>query len=54
MKNLYSSKFKKRQQFTKQFVLPLSVQYAVTCHAIAVTNYNFTWCSVVINVIFNT
>jgi hypothetical protein len=26
----------------------------VACHAITVTNYRFTWCSVVINVTFNT
>jgi hypothetical protein len=45
-------------------VLPLSVRYAVTGHAVTghavtghavtVTNYRFKWCSVVINVIFNT
>jgi hypothetical protein len=30
------------------------VQYAVTCHAITVTNYRSTWFSVKINAIFNT
>jgi hypothetical protein len=30
------------------------VQYAVACHAITVTNYRFTWCIIVINVMFNT
>jgi hypothetical protein len=34
-------------------VLLLSVRYAVACHAITVTNYRFTWCSVLINVVFN-
>jgi len=33
----------------KKLVLLLSVRYAVACHAITLT-----WCSVVINVIFNT
>jgi hypothetical protein len=26
----------------------------VACHTITVTDYRFTWCSVVMNVIFNT
>jgi hypothetical protein len=30
------------------------VQYVATSHIITVTNYHFTWCTVVINVIFNT
>jgi hypothetical protein len=32
----------------------LLVQYAVTCHAITVAYYHFTWCSVVANTIFST
>jgi hypothetical protein len=32
----------------------LSVRYSIACHTITVTNYNFTWCSVVMNVMFNT
>jgi hypothetical protein len=37
----------------KKLVLLLLVRYAVTCHAITVTNYRFTWCSVVTNVIWS-
>jgi hypothetical protein len=55
MMNLYNSKsFKKlANSLLRKLVLLLSVQYAVACHAITVTNYCFTWCSVVINVIRN-
>jgi hypothetical protein len=38
----------------KKLVLLLLVRYVVTHHVITVTNYHFTWCSVVMNVIFNT
>jgi hypothetical protein len=37
-----------------KLVLLLSVRYAITCLAITVTSCHFTWCSVVINVMFNT
>jgi hypothetical protein len=53
MKNLYNSKLKKVNLLEK-LVLLLLVQNAITCHAITVTNYHFTWCSAMINVMFNT
>jgi hypothetical protein len=54
MKNLYNSILKNVNNLLKKLVLLLLVQYAVTCKAIAVTDYHLLWCSVVINVIFNT
>jgi hypothetical protein len=54
MKNLYNSHVKKSaNNFLKKLVLFLLMQYAATCHTITLTNYHFTWCSGVINVIFN-
>jgi hypothetical protein len=54
MKNLYNSKLKKEaNNLLEKTVLLLTVQYAVTCHAITVINYHFTWCSVMINMISN-
>jgi hypothetical protein len=49
MKNLYTSFFKLANSSLKKLALLLLVQYAITCHSIAVTNYHLTWCSVVIN-----
>jgi hypothetical protein len=55
MKNIYNSNKKKAaDNLLKKLVLPLSVQYAVACHDITITNYHFTWCSAVINMIFTT
>jgi hypothetical protein len=57
MKNLYNSNFKEEKlanSVLEKLVLLLSVQYAISCHAISVTDYNFMWYSVVINVMFNT
>jgi hypothetical protein len=38
----------------EKLVLLLSVWYAIAFHIITVTNYHFMWCSVLINVMFNT
>jgi hypothetical protein len=56
MKNFYNSKIKKKKanNLLEKLVWLLSVRYAVACHAITVTNYHFTWCTLVLNVIFNT
>jgi hypothetical protein len=54
MKNLYNSIKKMATNLLETLVLLLSVQYAVACHTITVTNYHFTWHIVVINVVFNT
>jgi hypothetical protein len=56
MKNLCNSAFflKLAKYLLEKIVLLLSVQYAIACHAITVTNYHFMWCSVVIEVMFNT
>jgi hypothetical protein len=56
MKNVCKSKLKKKlaNSLLEKLVLLLSVWYAVACHSITVTNYRFTWCTVVINVMFNT
>jgi hypothetical protein len=56
MKTPYNPKFilKMANNLLKKLVLLLSVLYAVACHAITVTNYCFTWCSVVIKAILNT
>jgi hypothetical protein len=55
MKNLYTLKFKKKLGNTllEKLLFLLSLRYAIACHAITVTNYRFTWCNVVINVMFN-
>jgi hypothetical protein len=55
MKNLNNSILLNQLTISlKKLVLLLLVWYAITCHVITVTNYHFTWCSVVINVMFNT
>jgi hypothetical protein len=38
----------------KQLVLLLSVLRVIACCAIAVTNFCFRWCNVLINEMFNT
>jgi hypothetical protein len=55
MKNLCNTIFflRLRNILLTKIVLLLSVQYPVTCHTISVTNYHFTWYSLVINVVFN-
>jgi hypothetical protein len=53
MKNLYNSYLKKIvNMLLEKLVLLIWVLYAVACHS--VTKYCFTWCSVVIHVMFNT
>jgi hypothetical protein len=46
-------KKEKANNVLEKLVLLQSVWYAITCHIISITNYHFTWCSVVINVMFN-
>jgi hypothetical protein len=57
VKKLYNSEFfcflYSANNLLEKLVLLLFVQYVVACHAISVTIYHLTWCSVVINVIFN-
>jgi hypothetical protein len=53
IKNFYNSN-KKLANLLEKLVLLLSVRYAATCHTIPVINHCFTWCGVVINVMFNT
>jgi hypothetical protein len=50
MNNIYNSK-EKMNNLWKKLVLLLLLLYAVTCHTITVTNYHFTLCSIVKNVI---
>jgi hypothetical protein len=45
---------KKANNLLEKLVLLLSVWYVIACHAIAVTNYHFTLCSVVISVVIKT
>jgi hypothetical protein len=56
MKNLCNSKSltKLAKHLLRQLVLLLSVRYTVACNTITVANYHLMWCSVVINMIFNT
>jgi hypothetical protein len=55
VKNVCNSKLKKiAYNLLEELVLLLSARYLVACYAITVTNYCFTWYSVVINVMFNT
>jgi hypothetical protein len=52
-KNLYNSIKKKANSLLEKLVFLLLVSYAIACHAITVTNWHFTQCSVVINLMFN-
>jgi hypothetical protein len=45
---------KKANNLLEKLILLLSVQSAIACLTITVTNYRFMWCSVVINMTFNT
>jgi hypothetical protein len=54
-KNLYNSNLKKiANNLLEKIVLLISVLNAIACDAITVKNYHFMWCSLVINVMFNT
>jgi hypothetical protein len=50
----FKIKKKLANNLLEKLVLLLLVWYAIACHAITVTNLHFTWCSVVINLMFNT
>jgi hypothetical protein len=56
MKNLHNKTFflKLANSLLEKLLLLLLVRYAITRRAIRVKNYHFTWCSVVINLMFNT